>query len=244
MSLAQKYFQDAVQFVFPGKCFDKMVIELNPIDPQCLPIVVSRLLGLAITAGSLLLFVPQIIKIYASKSGAGISLPSQLLGLLACAGTAAYSFESGFVFSQWGDSFFVAVQTVVIIMQILYYSDASAYAFAFLAFCWAMTFAVVGHHIPFEVLTFIQASTIPIVIVAKGIQIIENFRQGSTGQLSLISVLLQFGGCVARVFTSLQETGDNLIIVNFAIATLLNGVILSQVLYYWSKEPRTRAKLE
>ncbi|KAK0403943.1 hypothetical protein QR680_017208 [Steinernema hermaphroditum] len=244
MLWAQKQLQDAIQFVFPGKCFDKMVIELNPIDPQCLPLVISRFLGLAITAGSLLLFVPQILKIYASKSGTGISLSSQLLGLLACAGTAAYSFESGFVFSQWGDSFFVAVQTVIIIMQILYYSDASAYAFAFLAFSWAASFAVIGHHIPIEVLTLIQASTIPIVMVAKGIQIIENFRNSSTGQLSLISVLLQFGGCVARVFTSLQETGDNLIIINFAIATFLNGIILSQVLYYWSKEPRARPKFE
>ncbi|TKR80491.1 hypothetical protein L596_014558 [Steinernema carpocapsae] len=242
MVFVQKQLQDAIQFVFPGKCFDKMVIELNLIDPVCMPIVISRLLGLAITAGSLLLFVPQILKIYASKTGVGISLPSQLLGLLACAGTAAYSFERGFVFSQWGDSFFVAVQTVIIIMQILYYSDASAYAFAFLAFFWAVSFAVIGHYIPFNVLTLIQASTIPIVMVAKGIQIIENFRNGSTGQLSLISVLLQFGGCVARVFTSLQETGDNLIILNFAIATVLNGVILAQVLFYWNRSIRPKVE--
>jgi len=64
----------------------------------------------------------------------------------------------------------------------------------------------------------------------QSIQIWTNYRQATTGQLSVISVFMQFGGCAARVFTSVQETnGDWLIIGPFLVATLLNGIIFAQI---------------
>lgn len=67
----------------------------------------------------------------------------------------------------------------------------------------------------------------------------QNYRNGSTGQLSVISVFMQFAGCVARVFTSIQETGDSLIIVPYAVASFLNGVIFSQIIYYGRQAEKT-----
>lgn len=66
------------------------------------------------------------------------------------------------------------------------------------------------------------------------IQIRTNYQQQSTGQLSVVSVFLQFTGCLVRIFTSLQETGDQLVIINYIIAALLNGIIFVQFLLYWS----------
>ncbi|VDK67118.1 unnamed protein product [Cylicostephanus goldi] len=189
-SVLETYLHNALQFVFPQNCFEELVINFNIFHPTCPKMVLSRALGLGITGGSILLFVPQIIKIFTAKSAKGISLLSQLLALVAAAGTAAYSFNKGFVFSQWGDSFFVAIQLMIIVMQILYYSDASAYAFAFFAFCWAFVFAVIGNYVPAEILMMIQALGIPIT----SIQAWQNFKNQSTGQLSLVSASLQFAG--------------------------------------------------
>ncbi|CEF62674.1 MIP14691p [Strongyloides ratti] len=218
------------------RTFDIQEMEVFHVHSECAPMVVSRALGLAITAGSMMLLLPQILKIFAAKSGRGISLISQFLALLASSGTAAYSFKSGFVFSQWGDSLFVSLQTAVIIMQILYYSPRRPYAFAFLAFVWSGYLAIVGDYVPFHVLTTIQTLTIPITVISKGIQIIENFQNKSTGELSLISVGLAFGGCLARIFTSIQETGDSLIIMSYVIAGILNGIIFGQFFTYWSNK--------
>ncbi|PAV65237.1 hypothetical protein WR25_06641 [Diploscapter pachys] len=240
--MATKLFDDAIRFVFPKNCFEEMLIKFNVLHPVCSKLVLSRVLGLGITLGSILLFVPQILKIYNAKSAKGISLISQLLALLAAAGTASYSYQKGFVFSQWGDSLFVAIQLVVIVMQILFYSDSSAYAFAFLAFCWAYTFAVIGSYIPPEVLISVQTLIIPITVVSKVIQIWQNYSAGSTGQLSIISVFLQFAGTVARVFTSVQETGDQLLVASFGIAALLNGVIFAQFLLYWNASTEEQRK--
>ncbi|GMT31507.1 hypothetical protein PFISCL1PPCAC_22804, partial [Pristionchus fissidentatus] len=164
-----------------------------------------RLLGLAITAGSCMLFFPQIAAIHAAKSAKGLSLCAQLLALLGAASTAAYSYSKGFVFGQWGDSFFVTLQVIVMVMQILYYSPNKAFTFPFFSMCWAAFFAVQGGYVPMSVLQLLQAAGIPIVVVSKGLQIWECHSARSTGVLSIISCIMQLGGTVARVFTSVKR---------------------------------------
>ena len=61
------------------------------------------------------------------------------------------------------------------------------------------------------------------------IQAVENYKNGNTGQLSSITVALLFFGSLARIFTSVQETGDITFILSFTIATLCNAILLGQV---------------
>ncbi|KAI3413710.1 hypothetical protein GPALN_011193 [Globodera pallida] len=220
-------------YLFPDKCSDIFFIDFNFFHKECAPLLISRLLGIAITFGSTFLLVPQILKIHNAKSGEGLSLLAQLLGLISAAAVSAYSYEKSFIFGQWGDSLFVAIQTTFIIVQILYFSGNFAYAVAFVSCCWSASLAIFYHYIPMAILTQLQAAVIPIVFLSKGIQIFANYRQCGTGQLSLISVSMQFGGCVARVFTSVQETaGDWLVIAPFLVSSLLNGIIFLQIIYY------------
>lgn len=48
-------------------------------------------------------------------------------------------------------------------------------------------------------------------------QITENFRNGHTGQLSFIMVLLLLFTHAARIFTTMQETGDQYILAIFTL---------------------------
>jgi mannose-P-dolichol utilization defect protein 1 len=64
-------------------------------------------------------------------------------------------------------------------------------------------------------------------------QIYANFSASSTGQLSLPTFLLNFLGSVARVFTTLQDAGNDVVMVsNFALAAALNGALVLQILVY------------
>uniref|UniRef100_A0A0R3RPM3 Mannose-P-dolichol utilization defect 1 protein homolog n=1 Tax=Elaeophora elaphi TaxID=1147741 RepID=A0A0R3RPM3_9BILA len=229
-----------LHFVFPSRCYELMLLKYDFFHQECVLMVMSRLLGLGVTLGSVLIFIPQILKIQFARSGEGISLLSQLLGLFACFAVTSYSYAKGYVFSQWGDSFFVTIQMTIIIIQILWFSSRQTHAAVFLAFCWTISCAVMGEYIPTDVLAVLQAITIPIVIVSKFLQIRINYQQQSTGQLSAISVFLQFAGCLARIFTSLKETGDQLVIINYIIATSLNGIIFVQFLLYWSSAERKK----
>ena len=73
-------------------------------------------------------------------------------------------------------------------------------------------------------------------------QIVANFRNGHTGQLSFIMVLLLFVGAMARIFTTIQETGDKVMLVTFLVSTVLNGTLVFQVLFYWNVKPDSKKK--
>ncbi|EEC06507.1 mannose-P-dolichol utilization defect 1 protein, putative, partial [Ixodes scapularis] len=64
-------------------------------------------------------------------------------------------------------------------------------------------------------------------------QVWSNHRNGHTGQLSAITSGLLFFGALARIFTSVTETGDALMVGTFMIAAVANFCIFAQVLYYW-----------
>ena len=72
-------------------------------------------------------------------------------------------------------------------------------------FCFSAGLAILlGPLVPLQLLWTLQASIIPNIVVSKLIQAISNHRQGSTGQLSAITITLLFAGAAARVFTSIQ----------------------------------------
>lgn len=64
-----------------------------------------------------------------------------------------------------------------------------------------------------------------------------NFKNKSTGQLSIVTSILLFLGSSVRVFTSIQDTGDKLLICSFSLATFANFIIVTQFYCYQSASP-------
>jgi len=55
---------------------------------------------------------------------------------------------------------------------------------------------------------------------------------------------LLFFGSLARIFTSVQETGDITMITMFVCATLANGIIVAQLLYYWNVDVKDKKNIK
>lgn len=83
--------------------------------------------------------------------------------------------------------------------------------------------------IPPHLLSILQACTIPISLASKVPQMLELHRDKAPGQLSSIVVFAQLLGTVARVFTTLTETDDQLLFWGFSLATIFNTIIAVQV---------------
>jgi mannose-P-dolichol utilization defect protein 1 len=66
------------------------------------------------------------------------------------------------------------------------------------------------------------------------IQAVTNYKNQSTGQLSAVTCFMLFFGALARVFTTIQETGDDILLLTFLCTSALNGIIAGQVLWYWN----------
>ena len=201
----------------------------------CFKALLSKGLGLAIIAGSLLVKVPQVLKILKNKSGEGINLISVLLDLTAITFHMAYSYVNGFPFSSWGDNTFLAFQTAAIAALVFFFNGAKAKALGFILFYVTFVYVLCSGITPFKVLVTVQSCNIPILLVGKLSQAWTNYKNGSTGQLSAATVFLLFAGSLARIFTSIQETGDRMMIITFCASSFANGVIVAQMLYYWNK---------
>jgi len=96
-----------------------------------------------------------------------------------------------------------------------------------------------GNIVDIQILNFLQAFNIVVLIASRVPQIYSTFQAKSAGQLALLTWLLNFAGTAARVFTTLSSfrTGvDEMILLSFGLAFFLNGTIVFQILYYGSPQ--------
>ncbi|XP_078234302.1 mannose-P-dolichol utilization defect 1 protein [Pogona vitticeps] len=223
-----------VPHFLPEHCYDELILGFNLLHLPCLKIFISKGLGFAIVAGSLMVKLPQIFKILGAKSAEGLSFQSILLELLAITGTMVYSISNSFPFSAWGEALFLMIQTVVIGFLVQHFGGHTGRGLTFLLLYLGVLSLLLSSLTPPSVVMMLQASNMPSVIISRLLQAAANYRNGHTGQLSAITASLLFAGSLARIFTSIQETGDPLMALTYVVSSACNGIIMGQLLYYWN----------
>merc|ERR1712107_359593 len=164
-----------------------------------------------------------------SGSADGISFTSVLLELIAITFSGAYSFSNNFPFSSYGESVFLAIQTGIIALLVLSYTRGKFQALVFGALYAGAVYVLTNPVItPAQFLWYGQASNIPMIILGKMIQIITNFRNGHTGQLSAITSFLLSLGAIARIFTSFRRLETILSSSPMSAAVLSTPLLLSR----------------
>ena len=96
-------------------------------------------------------------------------------------------------------------------------------------------FCLKGNYVNDYMWYLIGSSGIPLVSISRISQIIISFRDKSTGPLSAFTFLMNIAGSVSRIFTSIKETGDIIIIISYVYSSLLSLIILIQIIYYSRK---------
>jgi len=227
-----------------AECFTELVTNKNVFYAPCVKLLISKALGLLIIAGSLIIKVPQIVKIVKAKSAKGISLTSVLLELVCLLFTMSFSYRRHFPFGTYGETVFVTIQNFVIIFLIYYYGNGdkkpegiSPSFFGILAIYVVVLYSFLqnpGNLVDVSLIQSLQTLNIPILISSRVPQIISNFTTKSTGQLAIATWLLTFAGAIARVFTTLQEAYDPILLVGYIIGASLSSTICFQIFYYAS----------
>lgn len=239
----EEIIKKAALYVMSAECYDNYFLDYDFLDGTCFKALLSKALGFAIIGGSLLVKVPQVIKILSNRSGAGINLVGVFLDLMAITFQMTYGNMNGYPFSSWGDNTFLALQTATIAALVLYYGGAKGKSLAFCLGYLAFVYVLNSGLTPMEFLVTAQSCNIPILLVGKLSQAYTNYKNRSTGQLSAATVFMLFAGSLARIFTSIQETGDVMMVATFCASSFANGVIVAQLLYYWKKPSQGRSKV-
>ena len=129
---------------------------------------------------------------------------------------------------------FITLQNLVILALILRYSNNTLGAIAFLGAFSASAYALADATlVSAALLRTLQMAVVVIGVASKLPQIANNHAAKSTGQLSAVTVFMQAAGSAARVFTTVQEVDDPVLLTSALVATSLNLVIAGQMVVYW-----------
>ncbi|TVY18527.1 Mannose-P-dolichol utilization defect 1 protein [Lachnellula arida] len=224
-------------------CYKTLVLDINLESTECLKLAISKGLGLGIIAASSIVKIPQILKLLSSKSSSGISFLSYFLETSAYLISLAYNYRQGFPFSTYGETALIAVQNVVIAVLVLNYSGKSAGAAVFVAGLAASGAALFAPNVvDMQTLSYFQAGAGVLGVASKLPQIVAVWQEGGTGQLSAFAVFNYLLGSLSRIFTTLQEVDDKLILYGFIAGFALNAILAAQMVYYWNAPAKKSEK--
>lgn len=220
---------------------DSMGRQQLPHNDCVLPLL-SKLLGYVIIALAAVSKFPQIYLILKNKSIKGVSTAASELEIVGFTIALAYCMFKRLPFSAYGELVFLLIQSVVQIVLMYYFSpvDMGTWLKTGL-YCGLAPPLLMGHVGPvmFEALYAFQHA---VFMVSKVPQIVENFQNKSTGQLSIATNFVNFGVCVARLFTSVQEKAPPSMVVGCVLGIITNGIVVYQIFQYSSKKIEKKKK--
>ena len=234
MTFSYKALLRLVARVIGEECTGELLEQFNWQNTGCLKLAVSKGLSLGIIAGAMVVKVPQIGKLLLSRSAAGLSFLAYVLETVGLSITFAYNVRNDNPFSTYGETLFMILQNLLIILLMGMYRAQTMHLVILTAlYSVFMSSLMIPAYVSPQMMAYLQASTIPLLTMSKLPQIAKIWKDGGTGQLSSLTLLLVWAGSVARVFTTIQEvSGDRLLLGASSLAAILNTVLALQMIYY------------
>jgi mannose-P-dolichol utilization defect protein 1 len=250
-----KPVEDLGKSLITPACYKTLLLDIDPSHTECLKLAISKGLGIGIIGASSIVKVPQLLKLINSQSAEGLSFLSYLLESGAYLISLSYNVRHGFPFSTYGETALILIQNIAIASLVLKYSGNSLGIAGWIGGLIAAGSALFNEQwVGDERLSLLQATAGVLGVASKVPQILTIWTEGGTGQLSafavsshilLISrrrmnandvgqVVNYLLGSLTRIFTTLQEVDDPLILYGFIAGFALNLILFLQVVYYWN----------
>eukprot|EP00918_Siedleckia_nematoides_P025004 GHVU01054016.1.p1 GENE.GHVU01054016.1~~GHVU01054016.1.p1 ORF type:complete len:215 (+),score=40.79 GHVU01054016.1:134-778(+) len=208
-------------------------------------------MSLCVVAGAVVVRLPQIAKVIRTKNVHGIAESGLLLDFTSCAAFLSYNRLTGQPLLTYGETFFLFVQSLA---QLLLYwqfssneesggkSPRARRVGLSLAFVALSVFAY-SPFFPHPLLLLLGVLPAPLLVSSRLPQIIQNSKQGHTGQLSLLTAAMTCGGNLARLVTTWISVNDSLVLLTNLSSTTANAVLLAQILMYRSQTKTEMARV-
>ena len=233
--------QEFIFFVLRRDCWDTFFVEFDLLNFDCLKASISKGLGLGIILGAVIVKLPQIYTIvYNQKFPDTASIYGELLSSILAT---VWFRAQGTPFSAYGEVVILVASNILVVLSVWRYRfpgyTHAAIFFGAIAVMSGVALSAAQNGVPSLNLTAVQGSVIlqytfnGIFQVSRISQIAAIFSGGRAAAegLALFSLLLQFAGAAARVFTTAQEVTDVMQLIFSAVNAALNGIVLVQYVF-------------
>ncbi|XP_014770666.1 mannose-P-dolichol utilization defect 1 protein homolog isoform X1 [Octopus bimaculoides] len=204
--------------------------EINNSDSSTFHFyIISFLIALC----SMFIKMPQIRNILHAKKAKSVSLRAILTETCGHSIVLVYHFAMNYPFTSYSEYIFLVPQDLILLCILLYYNDRfdMRVVTGFMVYFFSCIFLASGV-ISNAVLKIAIILATPISFFSKSLQIYSLHQSKDVGQLSFTTWLATTVCSTARLLTSLYETGDHVVSMNFLCSILLNIVIMVQIVYY------------
>eukprot|EP01039_Chlorochromonas_danica_P002640 gene2640-2884_t len=230
----------------PALCAFDQVFNFS-LYQRCGAYWLSQVLSAGILVGSLAVKLPQIFNIIWSKNVLGISPESFYSEVSLACNTVLYNYRKGYPFLSYGEAAAVLIQNIILVLLLWKFMKPSpslstkVWVVLLLLFTVGVCFGLPEHY-----LYLIPLANFPLMIYSRTVQIISNYRNSTTGQLSSITTFLTFAGNLIRIFTTIQQVGwDMSLISSFCVGGGLSGILFFQIVYYnFLRSPKVNKQVE
>ncbi|XP_035667299.1 solute carrier family 66 member 3-like [Branchiostoma floridae] len=184
---------------------------------------------------------PQIGAIWSSKSTRGVSLQSTLLEWFCYAVMMCYHFVNEYPLSTYAEYLFLNMQDMVLVLIILHFGDrpmmeALLYITGYVAIVLVLSTSSAVSNIMISLV-------LPLSMTSKLIQLRALWASRDASSVSSTTWFIAFYSCVARIFTTIVQTGDIPVLLTQSISSVLNCTIGLSVVYLQAlKTPAKREK--
>jgi mannose-P-dolichol utilization defect protein 1 len=233
---------DTSQDVSPEICLSQIPF----ISTGCFSTLVAKALGMAIIFGSCLNKAPIVINMMKSQSAVGISRTSLYGEALVYANCVLYGFLAGHPFTAYGENASLLIQNYVLVAMAWQFSTSPIKSQEKVLAIAGLTFYIISvlNFLPESSLYLLMSSTWPVMLYARGSQVLETFRVKQTGNLSIITTSMSLVGALIRIGTTLKETGDTVVLSGYLLSCSLSFAMFVQYWMYLEKTTQVAKEMK
>ncbi|KAI5069148.1 hypothetical protein GOP47_0015449 [Adiantum capillus-veneris] len=214
-------------------CFVASLRDFQLPSQTCLLPLFSQVLGYAIVAASSIVKVPQIYLIIKGRSVKGLSSTAFELEVVGYTLALAFCIYKKLPFSTYGELSFLLIQALIIVGLIYNLTPnlgVSSWVRAALYCAFAPT--ILSGGLNPSLLEALYACQHAIFFFSRVPQIVKNYQSKQTGQLSLLTSLMNLLGSSARLFTSIQAGAPISMVIGSSLGIITHGVLVLQIRSY------------
>jgi mannose-P-dolichol utilization defect protein 1 len=198
--------------------------------------MLSAMLAYVIVVGSSILKLPQLYNVLRSRSADGVSLSSLLIEAAGYSIITSWGVARGLDFKDYGEGVIITVQLFVLILLVGSFQRRMTYVAAVYGPILAVGLCLAAGMVPRNIHEAMLSLQIILGLIARFPQIYSNHKRKDTGELALLTFFFAFGGCGARFVTTFfnvpWEKGKAMLMLQFFVATILNFVVVAQIVWY------------
>lgn len=210
------------------------VKSLNFADVDCVIVTARKVTGYTIVTLASIVKVPQILKVLSAQSAKGLVQSMYYVECWMNAIVMCYNIHLNNSFSLYGETVFLLLQNLILISLIWQYSQtiSTSEKISFtLATTALITYLYTDVYVPTIVWDLAMSCQFVLMGYARIPQIIANYAEKSTGQMSVITFVANFLGVIARALT--YGFRMDLMFASLIMNILYNGALVFQIFTYW-----------